>query len=385
MNRSSSSMAPVLNDFHQREKTLRSKILKNEQERIDIDLKLKSLTTIDNRLKQREQIEHIQSIVNQHNHDSQRTEQRNLQLLNDITQAEQHLLQLRTNVEHVIRLKYDYLQYLESNYPHWQKRVTVTTTTDAHYDQSLSESTSGLSFSRSARGGSLRMELSRTGLNFLLDYLEKQLHDTIDNKKFYHHDEPTISQKRQILDIANDQQRNSLDELEPTTTSMVIVDQLPSTIRRTTVNKCLLNEDILSANVIDLDRDSILRQLPEQDRSLWIRLVDHFTRLVKNHIMTAENLANRFAPLLLPSNVFFLHEKAKSVLKHVIEKQQIRQPLSSDDETSHSIARVPPKTSSWLNKLTTGVDDDDDSSLLTPKKATTSKGNDSDSDDDFFY
>ena len=75
---------------------------------------------------------------------------------------------------------------------------------------------------------------------------------------------------------------------------MVILDQLPSTIRRTTINKCLLTEDILSSNIKDLDKDIIAKMLPEQDRSLWIRLIDHFTQLLKLHIMNSQTLVNKF-------------------------------------------------------------------------------------------
>jgi hypothetical protein len=253
-------------------------------------------------------------------------------------------------------------------------------------DQSMSESISN-TFPRSKRAGSLSMELSRPGLYFLLDYIEKELIDTIDKKKFYHHDPPTITQKRTILDIANDQQQFAIKDLEPTTTSMVILDQLPSTIRRTTIHKCLLTEDILSLNIKDLDKDTITNMLPEQDRSLWIRLTDHFTRLLKFHIMSSQTLANKFAPTLLPNNVLYLHDKAKSLLQHIVEKLVGTQQSNSDDETStdrkqstiQNIVKtnITPSSSSWLNKLTSGGRLDDDissssssssSSSITPKK-----------------
>jgi hypothetical protein len=391
-------MAPVLADYHQKSANLRSKILKNEEQRIALEHKLRSLSNVDSRLKQRQQTDYIQSYFSQLNQESQRAEQRNLQLLNDINQAENNLNQLRINAEHLISLKHDYVQYLETNYPDWRKSTPTTnintydfhraSTTHPHYDdQSTSESTSN-NFSRSKRAGSLRMELHRSGLYFLLDYIEKELIDTIDKKKFYHHDPPTITQKRTILDIANEQQHSAIKDLEPTTTSMVILDQLPSTIRRTTIHQCLLTEDILSLNVIDLDKDLITKMLPEQDQSLWIRLIDHFTRLLKHHIMNSDTLANKFAPTLLPTNVLYLHEKAKSVLKHIVEK--LTQQLSSDDEPSthdkkqilQNIVKTNPiLPSSWLNKL----DNDDETSSSSSPSITTNKKNDQyDSDFEFF-
>jgi hypothetical protein len=184
---------------------------------------------------------------------------------------------------------------------------------------------------------------------------------------------------------------------------MVIIDQLPSTIRHTTIHKCLLTEDILSSNIIDLDKTTITNMLPEQDRSLWIRLIDHFTRLLKYHIMNSDTLANKFAPTLLPNNVLYLHDKAKSLLKHILGTQQ----LSSDDETSidkkQPIQQITKTnvalSSSWLNKLTSrgGIDEDDlsssSSSTATRKNiksassaATTPRGNinQDDSDLEFF-
>jgi hypothetical protein len=52
-------MAPVLVDYHQKRTNLLSKILQNEAERIQLDGKLRSLSNVDSRLKQRQQIDHI--------------------------------------------------------------------------------------------------------------------------------------------------------------------------------------------------------------------------------------------------------------------------------------------------------------------------------------
>jgi hypothetical protein len=211
------------------------------------------------------------------------------------------------------------------------------------------------------------MELSRLGLYFLLDYIEMELKDTIDKKKFYRLDPPTITQKRTILNIANDQDKFSLKDLDPTMTSMVILDQLPSTIRRTTVNKCLLTEEILSLNIQDLDKNLIAQMLPEQDRSLWLRLIDHFNQLLKLHIMNSQTLVNKFAIAFLPANIFYTQDKAKSLLKHILERLVGTQSSSSDDEISISKNQpvqhiVHQSSSSFLKKLTNDsyLDDDDD-------------------------
>ena len=346
-----------------------------------------------------------------------------------LTQAEEQLNKLHSDAEHLTRLKIDYLTYLESNYPNWH-RPSSTRTSSNEYDrlaekiklesdgnlrqirqsydvdssmlvkryedqlqvgldrtitppipmnnhenkdeQSMSEShVNGNSLSRGRRNGSLRMELNRSGLYFLLDYIEHQLKDTIDKKKFYRLDPPTITQKRTILDIANEQQNFALEDLDPTTISMVILDQLPSTIRRTTKNKCLLTEEILSSNIKDLDANLIAQMLPEEDRTLWLRLIEHFTQLLKLHIMNCQTLVNKFALAFLPANVFYTHDKAKSLLKHILEKLVGRQSSSSDDEISISknqpVHHIP-HTSSWLKKFTEDSNFDDDKSTSSTAK-----------------
>ena len=103
-------MAPVFTDYHQRSTNLRSKILKNEEQRIQLEQKLRFMSTNNSRSYQRKQIQHIQTYFTRLNQESQRAEQRNLQLLNDLTQAQQHLDKLHFDAEHLIRLKNDYLQ-----------------------------------------------------------------------------------------------------------------------------------------------------------------------------------------------------------------------------------------------------------------------------------
>jgi hypothetical protein len=424
-------MAPILTDYQQRSTNVRSKILKNEEQRLQLEQKLRFMSTKNPRSYQRKQIQHIQTYFNRLNQESQRAEQRNLQLLNDLTQAQQHLDKLHFDAEHLIRLKNDYVTYLESNYPNWQRPTSTQTSTNIdssnEYDrlaqqmklesdgnlrqvrqsydvdssmlfkryedqlkvgfdrtispsipmikdeQSISESNS---FSRGIRSGSLRMELSRLGLYFLLDYIEIELKDTIDKKKFYRLDPPTITQKRTILNIANEQQKFALKDLDPTTTSMVILDQLPSTIRRTTMNKCLLTEEILSSNIQDLDKNIIAQMLPEQDQSLWLRLIDHFTQLLKLHIMNSQTLVNKFAMAFLPANIFYSHDKAKSLLKHILEKLVGTQSSSSDDEISiHQNQPVQhivhQSSSSWLKNLTNDFQLDDDDDKSTSSSSTT--------------
>ncbi|CAF3399351.1 unnamed protein product [Rotaria sp. Silwood1] len=490
---SSSSMAPLFSDYQQRSTNLRSKILKNEEQRMQLEQKLRLMSNNNSRSYKSKQIQHIQTYFTRLNQESQRAEQRNLQLLNNLTQAQQHLDKLHFDAENLVRLKNDYLNYLESHYPNWQKPTLTRTSTNINssneydrlgqhmkqhdplesdgnlrqsapmvrqsYDvessmlfkryedqlkvglerttspstpilnneikdqqqqqqqdeQSVTESNEIANpFSRIKRNGSLRMELTRTGLYFLLDYIENEFKDTIDKKKFYRFDPPTITQKRTIIDIGNDEQKYSLKDIDPTTTSMVILDQLPSTIRRTTINKCLLTDDILSSNIKDLDKDIISQMLPEQDRSLWLRLIEHFSQLLKLHIMNSQILTNKFAIALLPTNAIYAHDKAKSLLKHVIEKYVGTHSSSSDDETSidrkqqqqqpvQQIIQTNTASSSssvWLKKLVKGsmLDDDDESTTsssitkknnqLSSSTATTAKAkfhkNDDDDDGEFF-
>ena len=280
---------------------------------------------------------------------------------------------------------------------------------DEHVDEPSQSESNDISnaFSRGKRAGSLRMELNRPGLYFLLDYLEREFKETIEKKKFYRADQPTIPLKRAILDIANHQQHQALKDHDVMTVSMVVLDQLPSTIRRTTLNQCLLTEDILTANIQDLDQSSVAQMIPEPDRALWLRLTEHFVQLLKLHIMNSHTLAEKFALALLPINVLYVHEKAKSLLKHIMEKYAGTQPSSSDDEVSIERRQARPfamntnslSTSSWMKKLGHDHDLDDDEPSTSssswrmrrenqaasfPVKAPKSPSNRDESDPDFF-
>jgi hypothetical protein len=133
----STSRAPVFTEYHQRSTNVRSKILKNEEQRVQLEQKLRSMSTNNPRSYQRKQIQHIQTYFTRLNQDSQRAEQRNLQLLNDLTQAQEHLDKLHFDAQHLVRLKNDYLTYLESNYPNWQKPTSIQTSTNTsnEYDR----------------------------------------------------------------------------------------------------------------------------------------------------------------------------------------------------------------------------------------------------------
>jgi len=174
---------------------------------------------------------------------------------------------------------------------------------------------------------------------------------------------------------------------------MIILDQLPSTIRRTTVHQCLLTEDILSMNIQDLDKNIIAHMIPEQDRQLWLRLIDHLSQLLKNHIMNISTIINKFSLAFLPANILYIQDKAKSLFKHILEKLAGTQTSSSDDETSSSKKQINNQlssSSSWMKKLRNGSafddnDDDSTSSTSTMKinNRSATKPND-DSDQDFF-
>jgi len=123
-------MAPVLNNYQQRSTNLRSKILKNEEQRIQLEQKLRLMSNNNSHSYQRKQIQHIQTYFARLNQESQRAEQRNLKLLNDLTNAQQHLDKLHSDAQHLIRLKNDYVNYLESNYPNWQKPTSTRTSSN---------------------------------------------------------------------------------------------------------------------------------------------------------------------------------------------------------------------------------------------------------------
>lgn len=134
-----SSVAPALPDYQRRSTNLRSKILKNEEQRMQLEQRLRALASQSSRSYQHKQIQHIQTYFNRLNQESQRAEQRNLQLLNELSHAQQRLDRLHFDAEHLIDLKNDYLTYLETNYPNWQKptsmRSSVNVASSTEFDR----------------------------------------------------------------------------------------------------------------------------------------------------------------------------------------------------------------------------------------------------------
>ena len=116
----------------QRISNVRMKILKDEQQRLELEQRLRALNSRSSQLHQRKQIQHIQTYFNRLNDQSQRAEQQNLQLLHQLTEARQRLDQLHNDAEHLIHLKDDYEKYLESRYPAWQRPMVSPTREGDH-------------------------------------------------------------------------------------------------------------------------------------------------------------------------------------------------------------------------------------------------------------
>ena len=130
-------MAPGMNNYQQRSTNLRSKILKNEEQRVQLEQKLRLMLNKSLPTYQKRQVQHIQTYFTRLNQESQRAEQRNLHLLQDLTQAQEHLDKLHNDAQHLMHLKNDYVSYLQTNYPKWQK--PTSTQTSSNIDSSSNE------------------------------------------------------------------------------------------------------------------------------------------------------------------------------------------------------------------------------------------------------
>lgn len=113
-----------LSTDQQRISNVRNKILQDEQQRIELEQRLRAMNSRSSQLHQRKQIQHIQTYFNRLNEQSKQSQQQNLELLHQLTEARQHLDQLHNDAEHLIRLKDDYTKYLESRYPTWQRPMS---------------------------------------------------------------------------------------------------------------------------------------------------------------------------------------------------------------------------------------------------------------------
>ncbi|CAF0782338.1 unnamed protein product [Didymodactylos carnosus] len=246
------------------------------------------------------------------------------------------------------------------------------------------ESADTLSNSNHRRKGSLRMELNRSGLEFALDYIQNELQNTLDQKKYYRHDTPTISQRKKILNGANEQNRAQLKEYGPTTVSMVVLHQMTSTIRRYTKQKCLFTDEILSLNIKDVSKDIVHQRLNKTDPSaatLWDVLIEHFMFLQRRHVMDIPTIAKTFARTLISETSEAL-EKAEPLLIHILEKivrDHASSSSSDEDNDNHNKPKQQQqvqqikntKSKSWLEKIVDGDDDDDDLTESSSSKTKT--------------
>ncbi|CAF0763453.1 unnamed protein product [Didymodactylos carnosus] len=279
-----------------------------------------------------------------------------------------------------------------------EKQYRSNTQHQQHQDNSFSdhvtqsrESADTLSNSNHHRKGSLRMELNRSGLEFSLDFMQNELQNTLDQKKYYRHDTPTIMQRKKILNGANERNRAILAEYGPAAVSMVVLDQMTSTIRRYTIQKCLFTDEILSLNIKDVNKDIVFQRLNQIDPSgatLWNVLIEHFIFLQRRHVMNIPTIAKTFARTLISKTSEAL-EKAESLLIHILEKfVRDRTSSSSSDEENDNFKKSQPqpqqqqqqqygqqvknkniKSKSWLDKIADGDDDDYNSTESSSSKS----------------
>lgn len=130
-------MAPYLADYHQKSSAQYAKVLKMEEQRLQLEEKLRLMSSIDSRLQQRLQPDQNEAYWTRLKDESRQADARNSKLLADLDRAEENLSKLRADTDRVIRLKLEYVNYLEKSYPEWEKptiSALVKTDVDTAYN-----------------------------------------------------------------------------------------------------------------------------------------------------------------------------------------------------------------------------------------------------------
>ena len=114
--------------------------------------------------------------------------------------------------------------------------------------------------------------------------------------------------------------------MDPADVTMVVLDQLPALIRKSTTNKCLLTPDLMGLSVTDINDRVVSNYLRDQsDKNLWSRLLKHWNFLKRLASIDAGTLAEKFASALIGMNTGGI-EKAVKILQKIISNNSQHEP-----------------------------------------------------------
>ncbi|XP_070577211.1 uncharacterized protein [Ptychodera flava] len=180
---------------------------------------------------------------------------------------------------------------------------------------------------REASKSSLASETSgpsvtTTGFWTMVKAIDDDLPHSLGPERMYRSRECSPSIKAEIIRSANE--GSSLDHLDPVAISMIVLHELPLLIRDMP-SGCLIPDNML-IKVSSITNDNAKSYMFSSSVSFWEKLLHHFANLMKYHVMKTDEIAQKFAPLLISENST-MENKAIDVVQAT---------LNSRDEPSES-------------------------------------------------
>ncbi|XP_071961981.1 uncharacterized protein [Antedon mediterranea] len=174
------------------------------------------------------------------------------------------------------------------------------------------------------------------GLWHMIKAIELEIEESDEVDMVYNAPLGTQAIIAEIVKEANN--KKSLRHLNPNTVSMVILKELPLIIRKSS-GGCLISDKMLTSTM-PCSEVRIRSYMYSASLAIWDRLLQHFATLLQREIFSIEEIASKFAPLMIKAESVDAHKtKAIQILKDVLAVIPLNETL---DETVSSIGGATP-------------------------------------------
>ncbi|XP_072032283.1 uncharacterized protein [Amphiura filiformis] len=180
--------------------------------------------------------------------------------------------------------------------------------------------------------------LSEKGFWLLIHTVEMEIDQSDNISGIYNSPNCTEAIRNEIIRSAN--QNSGLTRLDPNAVSMVIIQMLPSMVA-SFPGGCLMSDKMLNSNR-PINEISVRSFMYSAALGFWDQLLRHLERLVKKGVFEPDEVADKFAPLLINpgSN---MADKAVDVLHKILEMVQGEEDSFFDDSLSMTLPTPTPQ------------------------------------------
>ncbi|XP_048586478.1 uncharacterized protein LOC5520708 isoform X2 [Nematostella vectensis] len=182
----------------------------------------------------------------------------------------------------------------------------------------------------SSKEGSLMDPVSVDEFLVMLSVVDDDIEVSFSPESLYHSPACSTSMKEDIIISVG--RGDSLQTYDPCTISMIVLEELPRIVTSSSSGWVISDEAFSSGQTISSDRK--LRPYVEPSLSkLWITLLAHMTNIVRNGVMSTDEVTAIFAPPLLSIKSKY-HQEWQALLSRLIISSLKEEPesQSSPDE-----------------------------------------------------